>query len=107
MPVLRSDSGLEAVVVAVGGVLLLVDARETLIGTQLIRDRDALATRIRSRVVARIACVCTGIARLIWINQQWCIQRVVIDLPLDVLVPRQVANVLHNPEDRRCYFTLD
>ena len=34
MPVLCADSGLEAVVVSVSGVLLLVDTGEALVGTQ-------------------------------------------------------------------------
>ncbi len=58
MPVLSADSGLEAVVVAVGGVLLLVDAGIALVVTQLIRDWNVLTVRIGSRVIARIARVC-------------------------------------------------
>ncbi len=132
--VLDADSGLEAVVIAVGGVFLLRDAGVALVAAELVgaawkyrlaivgvREGGVAARVIRSvaLAVSRLAVVVAGIAIEAGNRLQagacggTCqgvyaghAERHVVEVPLDVLMPGQVAYVLHNHDHRRHKLTL-
>jgi len=116
--VLDAETNLEAVVVSVGGVLLLVDVGVALVGAELVeaarevrnaRDCSAEAGSAvgvigaATVVVARVAreatnrnrdCLSTGVG-----GDVGDVDGNVVDVVFDVLVPRQVADVLHNHDN--------
>src|ERR1039458_4763589 len=77
--VLQTDAGLEAVVVGVGGVFLLRDARKPSIGSESLVG-----------------------ATLGWSRGQ----RIVVDVAIEALVPGHIADILNHPDNRGGEFML-